>query len=100
MSMLFNLLVMHEHTAADLLKSTILSIPKENLVLINRDISLFNLMCKLFDNEFFLSIEQKSNTIFPYVYISSLSCDIEVGLQGSSLYYVLYSCIFVNIIIY
>ena len=55
LSLLFNVMVNHGYTPDVLLKSTIVSIPKDPKALLsNRDnyrgISLFNCICKLFDN--------------------------------------------------
>ena len=55
LSLLYNLMFYHGHKPADLLKSTIVSIPKDNKKSLSgsdnyRGISLFNLLSKLFDH--------------------------------------------------
>ena len=55
LSLLFNVMVNHGYTPDVLLKSTIVSIPKDPKVSLSnsdnyRGISLFNCICKLFDN--------------------------------------------------
>ena len=54
LSLLFNVMINHGYTPDVLLKSTIVSIPKDPKVLLPnsdncRGISLFNCICKLFD---------------------------------------------------
>ena len=54
LSMLFNTMLVHGYTPSVLLKSTILSIPKDDKTLLSssdnyRGISLFNCICKLYD---------------------------------------------------
>ena len=55
LSLLFNVMVNHRYTPDVLFKSTIVSIPKDPKVSLSnsdnyRGISLFNCICKLFDN--------------------------------------------------
>ena len=55
LSLLFNVMINHGYTPDVLLKSTIVSIPKDPWVSLSkgdnyRGISLFNCICKLFDN--------------------------------------------------
>ena len=54
-ALLFNNMLVHGYTPEDLLKSSIISIPKDNTASLTssdnyRGISLFNSICKLFDN--------------------------------------------------
>lgn len=55
LSLLFNIMQVHGHTAQELLKSTIISIPKDNKASLSspdnyRGISLFSCICKVYDN--------------------------------------------------
>ena len=55
LSVLFNLMIIHGYTPYDLLKSTIVSIPKDSKASLSssdnyRGISLFNSICKLLDH--------------------------------------------------
>ena len=54
-ALLFNNMLVHGYTPDDLLKSSIISIPKDNTASLKssdnyRGIPLFNIICKLFDN--------------------------------------------------
>ena len=74
LSLLFNLMFYHGHTPADLLKSTIVSIPKDNKKSLSgsddyRGISLFNSLSKLFDHIILLKYSkqlQSSDMLFCY----------------------------------
>ena len=55
LSLLYNLMLLHGHTPTDLLKSSIISIPKDVQVSLSniddyRGIALFNCICKMYDN--------------------------------------------------
>ena len=74
LSLLYNLIFYHGHTPADLLKSTIVLIPKDNKASLSgsdnyRGISLFNLLSKLFDHIILLKYSkqlQSSDMQFGY----------------------------------
>ena len=74
LSLLYNLMFYHGHTPADLLKSTIVSIPKDNKKSLSssdnyRGISLFNSLSKLFDHIILLKYNkqlQSSDMQFGY----------------------------------
>ena len=55
LSLLYNLMLVHGYTPTDLLKSSVISIPKDDKVTLSnidnyRGIALFNCMCKLYAN--------------------------------------------------
>ena len=55
LSLLYNLMLVHGYTPTDLLKSSVISIPKDAKVSLSnidnyRGIALFNCFCKLYDN--------------------------------------------------
>ena len=84
LSLLYNLMLSHGYTPTDLLKSSIISIPKDVQVSLSnidnyRGIALFNCICKLYDNV----------TLFLYGNYLSTS-DMQFGYKKGSLNYNVY----------